>query len=168
MSEFSWTHGNKTHTHTPKHTHTLTHTHTHTHTHTLTHITCKLRQRVGTQAPTGESHGEREKVWAGKVVCVGVCEYARACVCICRVFAVVTAGMKEWRRRVWLEKVPTEQVSLYFHHTHKCVCVCLYVHEHYVHLCLWDCMYRTVWSCLLWVQYGTVSQMYTVCKLVSC
>ena len=36
----------------------------------------------------------------GKLVCVGECEYARECVCICRVSAVVTAGMKEWRRRV--------------------------------------------------------------------
>lgn len=35
---------------------------THINTHRHTHIAYKLRQRVGTQAPTGESHGEREKV----------------------------------------------------------------------------------------------------------
>ncbi len=138
----------------------------HTHKRTHTHITYKLWQRVGTQAPTGESHGEREKVWAGKVVCVGECEYARVCVCICRVFAVVTAGMREWRRRVWLEEVPTEQVSLYFHHTQVCPCVdicswtlctSVFVSVKIYHRCKLVCMYRT-WSYLKWEQYGAVMQ----------
>ena len=114
-------------------------------------------------------------------MCVGECEYARVCVCICRVFAVVTAGMKEWRRRVWLEEVPTEQVSLYFHRTQVCLCVCV----------CWDIcsrtlctsvfvsvnidprgrlvrMYRADLICLMRAQYGAVKRRRQRCKWASC
>lgn len=102
VSALSWNHDNKRHTRARMSTHAL-------------HASCS---REWARKHQMERAGK--KVWAGKVVCVGECEYER--VCICRVFAVVTAGMMEWRRRVWLEEEPTEQVSLYFHHTQLRMC----------------------------------------------
>ncbi len=124
MSELSWNQGNKRRWHT--------HIHIHTNTHTL-HTSCGREWAHKHQLERAMVSGKRceQEKW-----CVWVSVNMRECACVFVEFLQLWqlgwrsgGGVCDWRRC-------QQSKCLFIFITHKCVCVWIYVHERYVHLCL--------------------------------